>query len=344
MTVNNVAPTADLANNGPVNEGSPATVTLLEPVRSVARPTRRPASTTRTAATNGAWPARPTPAPDERSATTCTFTDNGRPTRCGRGSSTRTTASPSTRPPSTSNNVAPTATCANNGPVDEGSPATVTLLEPVRPVARPTRAPASTTTLQRRRLRPAGRPATPRPERQPRLHVRRRRHHTVRARIIDKDDGFSSYTSDVTVHNVAPTATLSNNGPIDEGSPATVSFSNQLDPCPADTTAGFHYAYSCANGSPDAARPTPRSSSASSRLHLRRQRQPHGAGADHRQGQRLHRVHDDRRSGRPRSVDHDHEDGGADCHRRAVRECPLHDRHHEHERGHGSSHHPHAER
>src|SRR5439155_14066277 len=47
---------------------------------------------------------------------------------------------------------------------------------------------------------------------------------------------------------VAPTATLSNNGPVDEGSPATISFSNPFDPSSVDTAAGFHYAFSCTNG------------------------------------------------------------------------------------------------
>src|SRR5205823_667268 len=45
--------------------------------------------------------------------------------------------------------------------------------------------------------------------------------------------------------NVPPTATLGNNGPVDEGSPAAISFSAQHDPSSADTSAGFHYAYAC---------------------------------------------------------------------------------------------------
>lgn len=49
----------------------------------------------------------------------------------------------------------------------------------------------------------------------------------------------------VVVSNVAPTATLSNGGPVNEGSPVTISFSNQFDPSTADTSAGFHYAYAC---------------------------------------------------------------------------------------------------
>ena len=68
---------------------------------------------------------------------------------------------------------------------------------------------------------------------------------TVRGRIYDKDDGFTTYATTVVVTNVPPTADLGNNGPVAEGSPATVSFSNQLDPSSADTAAGFHYAYRC---------------------------------------------------------------------------------------------------
>src|SRR5205814_3514103 len=52
----------------------------------------------------------------------------------------------------------------------------------------------------------------------------------------------------VQVNNADPTASLSNNGPVIEGGSATVSFSAQSDPSSADTTAGFHYAYSCTNG------------------------------------------------------------------------------------------------
>ncbi len=72
---------------------------------------------------------------------------------------------------------------------------------------------------------------------------------TVKGRIFDKDNGYNTYEATVQVQNVAPTATLSNNGPVDEGSPATISFSNQSDPSSVDTSAGFHYAYACDNSS-----------------------------------------------------------------------------------------------
>jgi len=52
---------------------------------------------------------------------------------------------------------------------------------------------------------------------------------------------------EVTVGNVSPTATFSNDGPVAEGSPATVSFSNAYDPSAADTAAGFLYGYNFDN-------------------------------------------------------------------------------------------------
>src|SRR5205085_7224540 len=73
--------------------------------------------------------------------------------------------------------------------------------------------------------------------------------YTVSVKVTDKDGGFDSKTFKVDVANVAPTATLSNDGPIFEGSSATISFSNQHDPSSADTSAGFHYAFDCHGGS-----------------------------------------------------------------------------------------------
>ncbi|HYN87315.1 MAG TPA: family 43 glycosylhydrolase, partial [Ardenticatenaceae bacterium] len=57
----------------------------------------------------------------------------------------------------------------------------------------------------------------------------------------------------VAVTNVAPTAALANDGPVDEGSAATVGFSAQADPSNADTAAGFHYAFACDGGPLDGA-------------------------------------------------------------------------------------------
>ncbi len=50
-------------------------------------------------------------------------------------------------------------------------------------------------------------------------------------------------TTVVNVTNTAPTAILSNNGAVDEGTAVTVSFGVSSDPSPVDTVAGFHYAF-----------------------------------------------------------------------------------------------------
>src|SRR5207237_929275 len=73
--------------------------------------------------------------------------------------------------------------------------------------------------------------------------------YTVTVTVKDKDHDSGSAQFTVTVANVPPTADLANGGPVGEGSPASVSFSNANDPSGADTTAGFHYAFACDDGS-----------------------------------------------------------------------------------------------
>jgi hypothetical protein len=71
------------------------------------------------------------------------------------------------------------------------------------------------------------------------------------ARIIDKDDGFTQYTTTVVVNNVAPTVVIT-------GAPATrpegtlISLGSAAsDSSSADVTAGFTYAWSVTkNGNP----------------------------------------------------------------------------------------------
>src|SRR5206468_2038780 len=72
--------------------------------------------------------------------------------------------------------------------------------------------------------------------------------YTVTVTVTDKDLDAGSASFHMAVHNVAPTATLSNNGPVNEASPATVSFSAPFDASSADTLAGFRYAFDCAGG------------------------------------------------------------------------------------------------
>ena len=64
---------------------------------------------------------------------------------------------------------------------------------------------------------------------------------------ISVNDGTASDSDDTVVYiqNLPPEADLNNNGPINEGDSASVSFSNAFDYSSADTAAGFHYAFDC---------------------------------------------------------------------------------------------------
>src|SRR5581483_8998061 len=66
---------------------------------------------------------------------------------------------------------------------------------------------------------------------------------TIRARIFDRDGGFTQYTTTIGITNVNPTATLGGGAAVTEGSPGTVGFSGQTDPSPVDTAAGFRYSF-----------------------------------------------------------------------------------------------------
>ena len=70
--------------------------------------------------------------------------------------------------------------------------------------------------------------------------------YTVTVTVLDDDDGVGSDTAQVIVNNVAPTADFTNEtGTIEESQSATLVFSNQFDPSPDDTAAGFLYSYDC---------------------------------------------------------------------------------------------------
>jgi PKD repeat protein len=66
--------------------------------------------------------------------------------------------------------------------------------------------------------------------------------HLVRARVTDKDGGYSEYEKWVTVLNVAPAATgLGHSGNVDEGGAVSFSLAGVGDPSPADIAAGLTY-------------------------------------------------------------------------------------------------------
>ena len=64
----------------------------------------------------------------------------------------------------------------------------------------------------------------------------------MRAAVVDRDGGVTTYTASVTVSNVAPTATFTGDTVV-EGTPATVRFSEPHDPSAADREAGLTYEY-----------------------------------------------------------------------------------------------------
>ncbi|HMJ76080.1 MAG TPA: PKD domain-containing protein, partial [Iamia sp.] len=66
---------------------------------------------------------------------------------------------------------------------------------------------------------------------------------SVRVRATSGSAVIISTATTLTITNVAPTATFSNNGPVTLGNTADVTFTGQTDPSSADTTAGFRYSY-----------------------------------------------------------------------------------------------------
>ncbi|HET8549934.1 MAG TPA: PKD domain-containing protein [Bryobacteraceae bacterium] len=245
VTVNNLPPVATLSNNGPVNEGSPATISFSN---------QADPSTADTAAgfhyayscTNGSLAAASYAGSGTSPTTTCTYNDNGTYTVRARiidkdgGYSEYTTGV-------IVNNVAPSFTAPPaNDSVNEGTNKTFSL----GTFTDPGSADTWTVTVQ-------WDDGTPDTSLSPSLGALLSAHtytdgpntRRVTVTITDDDGGTVQSTFQVTVNNVAPTATLGNNGPVSEGSPAAISFSSQLDPSAADTSAGFHYAYNCSNGS-----------------------------------------------------------------------------------------------
>ncbi len=69
--------------------------------------------------------------------------------------------------------------------------------------------------------------------------------------VNDGRGGISTTTFPLVVNNVAPTATISNNGPVNEGSPVTVTLSGGTDVSSADRTAGLKYFFSTAQSDRD---------------------------------------------------------------------------------------------
>ena len=72
--------------------------------------------------------------------------------------------------------------------------------------------------------------------------------YVVTLSATDQDGGLGSTTETITATNVAPTATFSAPSSVGEGSPISLSFSAETDVSSSDTTAGFTYSFDCGNG------------------------------------------------------------------------------------------------
>ena len=215
VTVNNVGPTATVGNSGPVNEGSPVTVSLIDAFD--------PSSADTAAGFHYSFATSVGRLGDDvcgcrdGPSRSFTFNDNGTPTVYGRifdkdgGFTDYQTVV-------TVNNVAPTATIGNSGPVHEGNPVTVSLIDAFDPSSADTTAgfhysfatsSAGLATTYAGAVDGPSRSFTFDDNGTP----------TVYGRIFDKDGGFTDYQTVVTVHNVAPTATIGNSGPVTRRQP-----------------------------------------------------------------------------------------------------------------------------
>jgi len=247
VTINNVAPTGTLGNNGPKDEGSAVSVSFT----GVSDPSSVDAASLHYAfdCAGGSLAAVTYAGAGTSASTSCTFNDNGSYTVSGAiidkdGGRFDTTTTV------TVNNVAPTATFPATRTVAEGSPSSYAFTSPSDPSSADTSAgfhyAYSCTGASLATATYAGSgtatsvsctfddgPASP----------------TVRARIIDKDGGFTEYTTAVTVTNVAPSATFNAPASVNEGSNISLSLTSPSDPSAADTTAGFTYAFDCGTGS-----------------------------------------------------------------------------------------------
>ena len=137
-------------------------------------------------------------------------------------------------------NVAPTATLTHNGPVDEGSPIVLTLTDIIDPGTADTHtfsfdcgdgAGYSLFGTSNTRSCPTNDNGT----------------RLVGYKIRDDDGGETGGTATIGIDNVKPKATFSNNGPVFEGSPLTLSLTDPEDPSTVDHAIGFDHSFDCGN-------------------------------------------------------------------------------------------------
>jgi hypothetical protein len=239
LIVNNVAPTAtSLINNGPVNESSPVTGSLLNPTdaSSVDAASLHYSFALTQSGLIGTYALA-----NNTNHFSFAFSDNGAYIVYGRvldkdGGFTdyQTTV--------TVNDVAPTASSmSNSGPVNEGSLATVSLTSPTDISSVDAASLHYSFALTQGGLISAYSAASA--VNNGTFAFPDNGAYTVYGRVIDKDGGFTDYQTTVTVNNVAPTATnLTNSGLGGEGNLVTVSLASPTDVSSVDA-ASLHYSF-----------------------------------------------------------------------------------------------------
>ena len=235
VTIANVAPTATFNAPASVDEGSDISLSLTDVVDP---------SDTDTHEFNFSCDGADWSGWSSSSTHVCPTNDDGSRTVKGQVRDSDLALSPVYEDTVTIENVAPTATFNNNGPVNEGSDINLSLTAPSDPSSVDTAAGFeyrfscdNGTTWSDWDTSNSFSCSTN--DNGPR---------DVKGQIRDKDLDASTYSAVVTVSNVAPTATFNNNGPVNEGSDINLSLTAPSDPSSVDTAAGFEYRFSCDNG------------------------------------------------------------------------------------------------
>src|ERR671937_410712 len=234
VTVNNVAPTiVSVTNDGPIDEGGSATITVTATDPAGAAD---PLSYEFDCNNDGLYEV----GPQAGNSHACSFANNGSKqvnVRVSDGDGGSATGSTTV----TVKNVAPSiSSVTNDGPTDGGASPTTTVSAGD---------PADTLSYEFDCNNDSVFEVGPQAGNSHACSFNDDGSKQVNVRVSDGDGGSTTGSTTVTVHNVAPTALFGNTGPVDEGQSFTLTLSGATDPSSADTAAGFQYAFDCGNGS-----------------------------------------------------------------------------------------------
>jgi PKD domain len=234
VTVENVAPEAMFANDGPVDEGSDLNLSLTDVVDPGSADTHEFRFSCDGGTTWTDW--------SSTASHGCSTDDNGTRSVKGQvrdddgGESAEYAAS------ATVENVAPSATFSAPEAVDEGSSIDLSLGDVVDPGSADTHefrfsCDGGSTWSDWSSTASHSCPTADNGMK------------SVQGQVRDDDGGTSDvYADTVAVDNVAPSATFNAPESVNEGSDISLSLTDPSDPSSADTTAGFEYRFSCDGG------------------------------------------------------------------------------------------------